>query len=83
MRESLDVLHAQTFRQLQSLPGVDARLASGLVRVGVASLDDLAHRDPHVLQADLERGGHAGALQVLAAAVHAARAGNRFTHPRV
>lgn len=77
----LDVLQEQTYRQLQTLPGIDARLASGLVRMGVTSLDDLARRDPHQLSRELL---HVAAIEdlpyLLAAAVHAARAGNRFTH---
>lgn len=74
-----DVLQAQTFRQLQTLPNVGPATAGDLIRLGVSSLDDLSRRDPRVLYdrlAELDGVRHdACVLDVLAAAVHAARTG--------
>lgn len=75
----MDVLQEQTFRQLQTLPGVGPATAGDLIRIGVASLDDLSRRDPKALHEELARLDGAapdpGLLGVFAAAVHAARTG--------
>ncbi len=75
----MDVLQAQTYRQLQTLPNVGPATAGDLIRLGVASLDDLAFRDPKALYDGLTRlDGVAHdpcVLDVFAAAVHAARTG--------
>lgn len=74
-----DVLHAQTFRQLQTLPNVGPATAGDLIRLGVASLDDLSRRDPRELYDGLTRlDGVAHdpcVLDTFAAAIHAARTG--------
>lgn len=75
-RRPFDFLQEQTVLQLQTLPGIDARLARSLVRAGVTSLDDLGRRDPHDLVAGLDGADgppQAVALQAVAAAVHACR----------
>jgi predicted flap endonuclease-1-like 5' DNA nuclease len=74
----LDVLQAQTFAQLQTLPGIGPTTAGDLIRAGVTSLDDLAHRDPNRLFDAMMADGRARDPQVLAAlagAVHYARTG--------
>lgn len=76
---SLDVLQAQTFRQLQTLPNVGPATAGDLIRLGITSLDDLSRRDPRRLYDQLT--GLDGVahdpcvLDVFAAAIHAARTG--------
>ena len=75
----MDILQAQTFRQLQTLPNVGPATAGDLIRLGVASLDDLATRDPQALYDGLMRldgvAHDPRVLDVFAAAVHAARTG--------
>lgn len=76
---ALDVLQAQTFRQLQTLPNVGPATAGDLIRLGVRSLDDLAFRDPRALYdrlTELDGVRHDPCvLDTFAAAVHAARTG--------
>ncbi|MHB1261630.1 MAG: helix-hairpin-helix domain-containing protein [Thermoplasmatota archaeon] len=78
-RARYDVLHQQTFVQLQTLPNVGPATAGDLIRLGVASLDDLSRRDPKVLYDHLtELDGVAHdpcVLDTFAAAIHAARTG--------
>lgn len=75
----LDFLQEQTFRQLQTLPNVGPATAGDLIRLGVASLDDLSRRDPRALYGALARlegtAPDARVLEVFAAAIHAARTG--------
>lgn len=75
----MDVLQEQTFRQLQTLPGLGPDTAADLLRVGVASLDDLSRRDPAALAAAMARlDGQVRSphvVRVLADAVHYARTG--------
>lgn len=76
----MDFLQQQTFVQLQTLPGVDSATAGDLIRLGVASLDDLSRRDPKELhdrlnELDGQRHGP-GVLATFAAAIHAARTGD-------
>jgi hypothetical protein len=78
-RAGMDFLQTQTLAQLQTLPGVDAATARDLLRLGVASLDDLSRRDPHELhdRLNLLDGQRHGpdVLATFAAAIHAARTG--------
>jgi hypothetical protein len=75
----MDVLQAQTFRQLQTLPNVGPATAGDLIRLGVASLDDLAYRDPRALYdrlTELDGVRHDPCvLDTFATAVHCARTG--------
>jgi hypothetical protein len=75
----MDFLQEQTFAQLQTLPGISPAAAGDLIRLGIASLDDLSRRNPHELHARLNRldGGRHGrdVLETFAAAIHAARTG--------
>lgn len=87
----LDVLQRQTFAQLQTLPNVGPATAGDLIRLGVASLDDLSRRDPRILYdrlTELDGIPHDPCvLDVFAAAIHCARTGEsvpwwRFTQTR-
>ena len=75
----MDVLQAQTFRQLQTLPNVGPATAGDLIRLGVSSLDDLSRRDPRRLYdrlTELDGVAHDPCvLDVFAAAIHCARTG--------
>jgi hypothetical protein len=76
---SLDVLQRQTFVQLQTLPNVGPATAGDLIRLGVASLDDLSRRDPKELYQRISAMDGVRhdpcVLDVFAAAIHAARTG--------
>lgn len=78
-RQRYDILQEQTFVQLQTLPNVGPATAGDLIRLGVASLDDLSRRDPRELYDALARLDGVRhdpcVLDVFAAAVHAARTG--------
>jgi hypothetical protein len=73
------VLQQQTFVQLQTLPNVGPATAADLIRLGVASVDDLSRRDPRELYDRIGRmDGMAHdpcVLDTYAAAIHAARTG--------
>ena len=75
----MDVLHAQTFVQLQTLPNIGPATAADLLRLGVTSIDDLSRCDPKELYNRI--GVMDGVrhdpcvLDTFAAAIHAARAG--------
>ena len=74
-----DVLQQQTFVQLQTLPNVGPATAGDLIRLGVASLDDLSRRDPRELYdriSAMDGVRHDPCvLDTYAAAIHAARTG--------
>jgi len=76
----LDVLRQQTLAQLQTLPNVGPAMAADLVRLGVASVDDLSRRDPRELYdriSALDGVRHDPCvLDTYAAAIHAARTGD-------
>lgn len=78
-RRPLDVLEAQTFVQLQTLPNVGPATAADLLRLGVASIDDLSRRDPRELYdriSAMDGVRHDPCvLDTYAAAIHAARTG--------
>lgn len=78
-RTRYDMLEQQTFAQLQTLPNVGPATAADLIRLGVASLDDLSRRDPRDLHdriSALDGVPHDPRdLDTYAAAIHAARTG--------
>jgi predicted RecB family nuclease len=78
-RPAYDILQQQTFVQLQTLPGVGPATAADLIRLGVASLDDLSRRDPRELYEGISAldgvRREPRLLEDCAAAVHAARTG--------
>ena len=75
----LDVLRQQTLAQLQTLPNVGPATAGDLIRLGVASLDDLSRRDPRELYdriSAMDGVRHDPCvLDTFAAAIHSARTG--------
>src|ERR1700738_2533531 len=78
-RRGYDVLQQQTFVQLQTLPNVGPATAADLIRLGVASVDDLSRRDPRELYDRIGRMDGVPhdpcVLGTFAAAIHAARTG--------
>lgn len=74
-----DVLQQQTFAQLQTLPNVGPATAADLLRLGVASVDDLSRRDPTELYERISAMDGVRhdpcVLDTYAAAIHAARTG--------
>jgi hypothetical protein len=76
---AFDVLQQQTFVQLQTLPNVGPATAADLLRLGVASVDDLSRRDPKELYdriSAMDGVRHDPCvLDTYAAAIHAARTG--------
>ena len=78
-RSGWDVLQHQTWLQLQELPNIGPAMADDLLRLGVASIDDLSRRDPHILYdrlAELDGVRHDPCvLDTFAAAIHCARTG--------
>jgi hypothetical protein len=77
--KAFDVLQQQTFVQLQTLPNVGPATAADLLRIGIASIDDLGRRDPKDLYdriSALDGVRHDPCvLDTYASAIHAARTG--------
>src|SRR5687768_1772024 len=77
--KGFDVLRQQTYLQLQTLPNVGPATAADLLRLGVASIDDLGRRDPRELYdriSAMDGVRHDPCvLDTYAAAIHAARTG--------
>lgn len=80
LRQHWDEPTRQTWLQLQQLPHVGPATAEDLVRLGVRSVDHLAHQDPVALYrriTELDGVRHDPCVQdTFAAAIHAARTGS-------
>jgi predicted RecB family nuclease len=79
-RQQWDEPMKQTWKQLQQLPNVGPATAEDLVRLGVRSIENLAHEDPVKLYrrlSELDGIEQDPCVQdVFAAAIHAARTGS-------